>query len=87
MRFAEPDRSPAVSRLAVCAALALATAACSSDANRVDQPFSNPFSSQPSSTGSVAAQQPAQGQGYGQIQSQPLPPQYSQAGPHQQPAP
>ena len=77
MRFAEPDRSPAVSRLAVCAALALATAACSSDANRVDQPFSNPFSSQPSSTGSVAAQQPAQGQ----IQSQPLPPQYSQAGP------
>ena len=76
-----------MSRLAVCAALALATAACSSDANRVDQPFSNPFS-QPTTTGSVAPQQPAQGQGYGQVQSQPLPPQYSQATPqYQQPTP
>lgn len=83
MRSAEPARSPAVSRLAVCAALALATAACSSDANRIEQPFSNPFSSQPATTGSVA-QQPPQGQSYGQVQSQPLPP--AQPG-YQQPAP
>lgn len=85
MRFAEPVRSPAVSRLAVCAALALATAACSSDANRVDQPFTNPFTPQPATTGSIAPQQPAQGPAYGQVQSQPLPPaQYSQAGPQYQ---
>jgi murein DD-endopeptidase MepM/ murein hydrolase activator NlpD len=89
MRSAEPARSPAVSRLAVCAALALATAACSSDANRIEQPFSNPFSSQP--TGSVA-QQPQQGYGqqYGQVQSQPLPPahqpHYQQPAPHYQQA-
>jgi murein DD-endopeptidase MepM/ murein hydrolase activator NlpD len=93
MRSAEPARSPAVSRLAVCAAFALATAACSSDANRIEQPFSNPFSSQP--TGQVAQHQPAQGygqggynqgggQGYRQVQSQPLPP--AQPG-YQQPAP
>jgi len=103
MRSAEPARSPAVSRLAVCAALALATAACSSDANRIEQPFSNPFSGQP--LGPVAQNQPAQqgygqgqggygqggGQGYGQVQSQPLPPAqpgYQQPAPHyQQPAP
>jgi murein DD-endopeptidase MepM/ murein hydrolase activator NlpD len=87
MRFAEPVRSPALSRLTVCAALALATAACSSDANRIEQPFSNPFSSQP--TGPVA-QQPPQGQGYGQrygqVQSQPLPPAQQQPY-YQQPAP
>ncbi|MGD9923401.1 MAG: peptidoglycan DD-metalloendopeptidase family protein [Pseudorhodoplanes sp.] len=80
MRFAEPARSPAVSRLAVCAALALATAACSSDANRVDQPFSNPFTPHAETTGSIGAQP----QNQSQIQSQPLPP----AQPHyQQPAP
>lgn len=81
MRFAEPVRSPAVSRLAVCAALALATAACSSDANRIDQPFTNPFTPTPTTTGSVAPQQPAPAPAYGQVQSQPLPPQYSQAAP------
>ena len=80
MRSAEPARSPAAPRLAVCAALALTTAACSSDVNRIEQPFSNPFSSQPATTGSVPAQQPPQGQ----IHSQPLPP----AQPYpQQPAP
>ena len=85
MRFAEPVRSPVVSRLAVCAALALATAACSSDANRVDQQFTNPFTPTPTTTGSIAPQQPAQAPGYGQVQSQPLPPpQYSQAAPQQQ---
>jgi murein DD-endopeptidase MepM/ murein hydrolase activator NlpD len=86
MRSAEPVRSPAVSRLAVCAALALATAACSSDANRIEQPFSNPFSSQPS--GPVAQQPPQQGYGqqYSQVQSQPLPPAQPQPY-HQQPAP
>jgi murein DD-endopeptidase MepM/ murein hydrolase activator NlpD len=87
MRFAEPVRSPAVSRLAVCAALALATAACSSDANRIDQPFTNPFTPTPTTTGSVAPQQPAPAPAYGQVQSQPLPPQYSQASPqYQQPS-
>jgi murein DD-endopeptidase MepM/ murein hydrolase activator NlpD len=84
MRFAEPVRSPAVSRLAVCAALALATAACSSDANRIDQQFTNPFTPTPTTTGSVAPQQPAPAPAYGQVQSQPLPPQYSQAAPQQQ---
>jgi murein DD-endopeptidase MepM/ murein hydrolase activator NlpD len=91
MRSAEPVRSPAVSRLAVCAALALATAACSSDANRIEQPFSNPFSSQPS--GPVAQQppQPRYGQQYSQVQSQPLPPAqpqpyYQQPAPHYQPS-
>lgn len=86
MRSAEPVRSPAVSRLAVCAALALATAACSSDANRIEQPFSNPFASQPS--GPVAQQPPQQGYGqqYGQVQSQPLPPAQPQPF-YQQPAP
>ena len=80
MRSAEPVRSPAVSRLAVCAALALATAACSSDANRLEQPFSNPFTPVPQTTGSVPQQQPA----YGQVQSQPLPPAQPN---YQQPAP
>lgn len=83
MRFAEPVRSPAVSRLAVCAALALATAACSSDANRIEQPFSNPFASRPDTTGSIGTQQPAPGQ----VQSQPLPPAqpyYQQPAPHYQ---
>ena len=80
MRFAEPIRSPAVSRLAVCAALALATAACSSDANRIEQPFSNPFTPHPATTGSIGAQQPTT---TGSIQSQPLPP----AQAHYQPAP
>lgn len=86
MRSAEPVRSPAVSRLAVCAALAFATAACSSDANRIEQPFSNPFSSQPS--GPVAQQPPQQGYGrqYSQVQSQPLPPAQPQPY-YQQPAP
>ncbi len=82
MRSAEPARSPAVSRLAVCTALALATAACSSDVSRIDQPFSNPFSSQPATTGSVAAQQP-----HSQIHSQPLPPAqpyHQQGAPHYQ---
>lgn len=87
MRVAEPARSPAVLRLAVCASLALATAACSSDNNRMEQPFSNPFTPHPTTTGSIGAQpQPQPQPGY--VQSQPLPPaqpQYQQS--YQQPAP
>ena len=99
MRSAEPLRSPSVSRLAVCAALALATAGCSGDANRFDQQaFSNPFSSSrgPESTGSVPQyQRPApnyverQPLGQPQYQAQPQyqpQPQYQQP-PYQQPAP
>ena len=78
MRPAEPVRSPSVFRLAVCASLAMATAACSSDTNRLEQPFSNPFASnrQAEATGSVPAQQRP-----GYVESRPLPPQgqYSQA--------
>ncbi len=81
MRSAEPDRSPAASRLGICAALALATAACSSDVNRIDQPFSNPFSSQPSSAGAPPPAQHGYGQAHGQVHSQPLPP----AQPYYQP--
>ena len=44
---AEPVRSLVVFRLAVCASLAMAAAGCSADTNRFDQPFSNPFASQP----------------------------------------
>ena len=97
MRSAEPLRSPSVSRLAVCAALALATAGCSGDTNRFDQQsFSNPFSSSrgPESTGSVPQyQQPApnhverQPLGQPQYQAQPQSqPQYQQP-PYQPPAP
>ena len=51
---AEPVRSPSVVRLAVCASLAMATAGCSGDTNRFDQPFSNPFSSQPQAEANAA---------------------------------
>lgn len=89
MRVAEPARSPAVLRLAVCASLALATAACSSDNNRMEQPFSNPFTPHPTTTGSIGAQPQPQPQAQpGYVQSQPLPPaqpQYQQS--YQQPAP
>ncbi|ARQ01789.1 LysM peptidoglycan-binding domain-containing M23 family metallopeptidase [Pseudorhodoplanes sinuspersici] len=98
MRFAEPLRSPSVSRVVVCA-LALATAGCSGDANRFDQQsFSNPFSSSrgPESTGSVPQyQRPApnyverQPLGQPQYQAQPQyqpQPQYQQPQ-YQQPAP
>jgi murein DD-endopeptidase MepM/ murein hydrolase activator NlpD len=83
MRVAEPARSPAVLRLAVCASLALATAACSSDNNRMEQPFSNPFTPHPTTTGSIGAQPQPQQQA-GAVQSQPLPPTQPQ---YQQPAP
>ena len=88
---AEPIRSLSVSRLAFCAAFALATAGCSGDTNRFEQqPFSNPFSSPqqpaPDTTGSVQA--PRQAPNH--VESQPLPPQqpYQQpAATYQQPAP
>lgn len=97
MRFAAPARSPAMLRLAACASLALATAACSSDSNRMEQPFSNPFTPHPTTTGSIGAPQQQPQPGY--VQSQPLPPaqpQYQQtyqppayqpqaSRPHQQP--
>jgi murein DD-endopeptidase MepM/ murein hydrolase activator NlpD len=78
---AEPVRSPSVFRLAVCASLAMATAGCSGDTNRFEQPFSNPFASQPQpeATGSVPAQRP------NYVESRPLPPQGQYAQPY--PAP
>lgn len=87
MRSDEPLRSPSVSRLTVCAALALATAGCSGDANRLDQQsFSNPFSSSSrvENTGSVPQyQQPAPNH----VESRPLgQPQYAQPQ-YQQPYP
>ncbi len=71
MRFpAEHVRSPSVSRLTLCAALALATAGCSGDTNRFEQPFSNPFSSQPpATTGSVNGYRPQANH----VDRQPLP--------------
>ena len=70
---AEPARSPSVFRLAVCASLAMATAACSSDTSRLDQPFSNPFASnpQPDVTASVQSQPPRPNH----VESRPLPAQ------------
>ena len=78
---AEPVRSPSVFRLAVCASLAMATAGCSGDTNRFEQPFANPFASQPQpeATGSVPAQRS------NHVESRPLPPQGQYAQPY--PAP
>jgi murein DD-endopeptidase MepM/ murein hydrolase activator NlpD len=67
-------------RLAACASLALATAACSSDSNRIEQPFSNPFTPHPTTTGSIGGQPQPQPQA-GYVQSQPLPPAQPQYQP------
>ncbi len=94
MRSAEPLRSPSMSRVVVCAALALATAGCSADSNRFEQqPFSNPFSSSSrvqDSTGSVPQyQRPApnyvESRPLGQPQYQ-AQPNYQQQPSYQQPA-
>lgn len=95
----EPLRSPPVSRMAVCTALALATAGCSGDTNRFDnqQPFSNPFSSSSrmDTTGSVQQQPQYQppAPNYSAVERQPLgqpnyqqPPYQAQSYPPQQPS-
>jgi murein DD-endopeptidase MepM/ murein hydrolase activator NlpD len=92
---AEPVRSSSWTRLAVMAALAASTAACSSEVNRFNDnsTFSNPFST--SSRNQPPPQQPAPGyaQGPSRVESQPLPPQggyqqgYPQQGGYQQQQP
>lgn len=82
-----PGRSSSWTRLAVMAALAAGTAACSSDVNRFsdNNTFSNPFSN--SARNQPAPQQPAYAQApSSRIESQPLPPQggYQQQGYQQQ---
>jgi hypothetical protein len=91
---AEPVRSSSWTRLAVLAALAASTAACSSEVNRFsdNSTFSNPFSN--SSRSSQPAPQPNYAQAPSpRVESQPLPPQggyqqggYPQSG-YQQPQP
>lgn len=91
---AEPVRSSSWTRLAVLAALAASTAACSSEVNRFsdNSTFSNPFSN--SSRSSQPAPQPNYAQApSSRVESQPLPPQggyqqggYPQSG-YQQPQP
>jgi len=86
---AEPVRSSSWTRLAVMAALAVSTAACSSEVNRFsdNSTFSNPFSN--SSRTSQPASQPnyAQAPSSSRVESQPLPAQggYQQGGYQQQP--
>jgi murein DD-endopeptidase MepM/ murein hydrolase activator NlpD len=78
---AEPVRSFPWTRLAVMAALAVSTAACSSDVNRFsdNSNYSNPARSQPQ--GPAYAQAPSS-----RVESQPLPPQGGYQQGYQQPA-
>lgn len=83
---AEPVRSSSWTRLAVMAALAVSTAACSSEVNRFsdNSTFSNPFSN---ASRNQPAPQPHYAQAPSRVESQPLPPQGGYQQGYQQPQP